>query len=124
MAVKSSNTAQQDTRGAQASRKGPAVLGYVNIGIATAIPGDQRRVDSIRLMEGNPLHELIFAGLNATREGDDTFEVPAGATEKERAKIEEARKNLLAERLAGFQSKLVISFNPARTDATSELVSF
>lgn len=109
---------------AREDRKAPSVLGYVNIGIATNIPGDQRRVESIRLTDNNPLHQVIFAGLNATREGDPTFEIPAGATAKQIKEIEEARKALLAERLAGFISKLVVSFNPSRTDADSELINF
>lgn len=130
MALKSSNGTRtssyaQANEGAQApGKKGPRILGYVNIGIATAIPGDQRRVDSIRLMEGNPLHEVIFAGLNAQREGDPVLEAPEGATKKQLAEMEEARKALLAERLAGFVSKLVVSFNPSRTDADSELINF
>lgn len=130
MALKSGNGTRtssysQANEAAQASgKKGPRILGYVNIGIATAIPGDQRRVDSIRLMEGNPLHEVIFAGLNAQREGDPAMEAPEGATKKQLAEMEEARKALLAERLAGFVSKLVVSFNPSRTDADSELINF
>lgn len=130
MALKSGNGTRtssyaQANEGAQApGKKGPRILGYVNIGIATAIPGDQRRVDSIRLMEGNPLHEVIFAGLNAQREGDPVLEAPEGATKKQLAEMEEARKALLAERLAGFVSKLVVSFNPSRTDADSELINF
>lgn len=130
MALKSSNGTRnssysQANEGTQANgKKGPRILGYVNIGIATAIPGDQRRVDSIRLMEGNPLHEVIFAGLNAQREGDPVLEAPEGATKKQLAEMEEARKALLAERLAGFVSKLVVSFNPSRTDADSELINF
>ena len=130
MALKSNTTTRtssysQANEGAQAAgKKGPRILGYVNIGIATAIPGDQRRVDSIRLMEGNPLHEVIFAGLNAQRESDPAMEAPEGATKKQLAEMEEARKALLAERLAGFVSKLVVSFNPSRTDADSELINF
>lgn len=131
MALKNSNnnartsSYNQANEGAQAAgKKGPRILGYVNIGIATAIPGDQRRVDSIRLMEGNALHEAIFAGLNAQRDTDPELEAPEGATKKQLADMEAARKALLAERLAGFISKLVISFNPSRTDADSELINF
>lgn len=105
-------------------KKGPAVLGYLNIGINTSKPGDVRRVDSIRLMEGNALHEVIFAGLNGERDTDPTFEIPEGATKKQIAELEEARKALLADRLASFFSKLNVTFNPSRTDADSELVQF
>lgn len=116
------NNAQSNTQ--TTGKKGPAVLGYLNIGINTSKPGDVRRVESIRLMEGNALHEVIFAGLNAERESDPTFEVPEGATKKQIADIEEARKALLAERLASFASKLNVTFNPSRTDADSELINF
>lgn len=115
-------TETTSTRGAAKPTK--AILGYINIGINTNKPGDVRRVDSIRLMEGNPLHEVIFAGLNAEREDDPKFDVPEGATKKQIAELEDQRKALLAERLAGFISKLNVSFNPSRTDADSDLINF
>lgn len=125
MALRTDNSTNTPNNAGQAQgRKGPAVLGYVNVGIATTVPGEQRRVESIRLMDNNPLHVIIFNGLNLQREGDPSFEVPEGATAKEIAKLEEARKNLLAERLAGFRDKLVLSFNPSRADADSSLVDF
>lgn len=123
--TRAKNTNQAAAQGAGGNeRKGPAVLGYVNIGINTNVPGDVRRVESIRLLDNNPLHVVIFNGLNATREEDPTFEVPAGASAKEIKAIEEARKALLAERLAGFLSKLNVTFNPSRTEADSELINF
>lgn len=118
---KNSNTNESTT--SRGTAKKPAILGYINIGMNTARPGDIRRVDSIRLMEGNPLHEVIFAGLNAERENDPDFNTE-GLDAKALAKLDDQRKALLAERLAGFISKLNVSFNPSRTDADSELIVF
>lgn len=130
MAMKKSNTSAQSSYAAAAdrqapatTRRGPATLGFINIGISTAKAGDIRRIDSIRLLEGNPLHELLFAGLNAQREDDPTWDTD-GLSAKEVDALEAQRKALLAERLAGLMSKLHLSFNPARTDADNELVVF
>lgn len=124
MAFRNETKATETTSTRGAAKPAKAILGYINIGMNTSKPGDVRRVDSIRLMEGNALHEVIFAGLNAEREGDPAFVLPEGATKKQIAEMEEARKALLAERLAGFISKLNVSFNPSRTDADSDLIQF
>lgn len=124
MAFRNEASKNETTSTRGAAKPAKAILGYINIGINTNKPGDVRRVDSIRLMEGNPLHEVIFAGLNAEREDDPKFEVPEGASQKDIAKLEEQRKALLADRLAGFISKLNVSFNPSRTDADSDLIAF
>jgi hypothetical protein len=124
MAFRKNENTQETTSTRGAAKNKPAVLGYINIGLNTNKPGDVRRVDSIRLMEGNALHEVIFQGLNAEREGDPEFVVPEGASDKVIADLEAKRKALLAERLAGFISKLNVSFNPSRTDADSDLIQF
>lgn len=124
MGFRKDNATTETTSTRGAAKPAKAVLGYINIGINTNKPGDVRRVDSIRLMEGNPLHEVIFAGLNAEREDDPAFAIPEGASQKDIAKLEEQRKALLADRLAGFISKLNVSFNPSRTDADSDLINF
>ena len=113
MAVISSNTAATSARAAGGSTK--RILGYLNIALPTANGADKRRLDSIRLYEGNELHEQVFAGLNATRDGDDKLL---------KGKAPEEREALMRQRLENLQKILHISFNPSRTEAENELVLF
>lgn len=86
------------------------ILGYLNIGLPTKTPGKHRRVDSIRLIKGNPIHEQVFAHLNCSK-ADDNLE----------GLSDEALASLYRERLERLYEMLQLTFNPSPDEADSEL---
>lgn len=94
----------------RAEREVKKTLGFLNINVATAV-GNPIRVEAVRLMEGNKVHEQIAQGLSVTRPGDEKL------SPEERAKVAE-------ERLANLISLLNITFNPTRTEEESVLANF
>jgi hypothetical protein len=86
------------------------ILGYLNLGLPTKTPGKHRRVDSVRLIKGNPIHEQVFAHLNLSKEGDNL----EGMSDEEIKQLSVERINRLAEMLQ-------LTFNPSPDEAESEL---
>lgn len=87
-----------------------ATLGFINIGLPNS-QGKERRIDAIRLLAGNALHQQLFDALALQRPGDEKLTAEQG----EAAKLE---------RLAKLTENLKISFNPSATDADNELDLF
>ena len=103
----------QATTGAANNGGGRAkqeILGYLNLGLPTKTPGKHRRVDSIRLMKGNLIHEQVFNHLNLSKADDDLT-----------GKTEEEVKQLYADRIARLAEMLQLTFNPSPDEAESEL---
>lgn len=103
-------TPAANTSTAAADRSIKPTLGFINVGIKTE-KGKSVRIDSIRLMDGNEVHMQIFAGLNATRAGDEKL----GEVESDAMKIK---------RLESFINVLEISFNPSRTTEDNKIALF
>lgn len=113
MAYKNSaaEQAQAATGTAASSRAAKQeILGYLNLGLPTKTPGKFRRVDSIRLIKGNAIHEQVFAHLNLSKAGDNL----EGMTD-------EQVKELSAERILRLAEMLQLTFNPSPDEADSEL---
>lgn len=87
-----------------------ATLGFINVGIKTAA-GKSVRIDSIRLMDGNEVHQQIFNGLNMLRVGDEKLAQNESDSEK-------------IKRLESFIKLLDISFNPSRTSEDNKIALF
>lgn len=109
MAVVKRNTAAAPAANT-AERSIKATLGFINVGIKTAA-GKSVRIDSIRLMEGNEVHQQIFNGLAMQRTGDDKLAEAESDAEK-------------IKRLENFISILEISFNPSRTSEDNKIALF
>ena len=111
MAVKQSATNNNaPARTERAEREAKKTLGFININMATT-SDKPIRVEAIRLMEGNSVHEQIARGLSVTRPGDEKLNA-------------EERAAMAEQRLANLIKLLNITFNPARTEQDSTLADF
>ena len=106
--VKRTETAAPATT-ARNERAAKKTLGFVNINMRTKA-SNPIRVEAIRLMEGNRVHEQISDYL--------TLKAPEFKGTEEEMVAEKAR------RLAHVIGQLDITFNPSRTDEEAELNLF
>lgn len=109
MAVTTRTPAAQPARTERTEREAKKTLGFININMNTKA-SNPIRVEAIRLMEGNRVHEQIADYL--------TLKHPEFKGTDEEIVVEKAR------RLAHVISQLDITFNPTRTDEESALNLF
>lgn len=109
MAVTKREETRTPATTARTEREAKKTLGFININMNTKA-SNPIRVEAIRLMEGNRVHEQIADYL--------TLKHPEFKGTDEEIVVEKAR------RLAHVISQLDITFNPTRTDEEAALNLF